>query len=127
MSVAFWFMIAVVATAGLSFAAVVVWLAARARERGDQLRNDTIRKIMESGGSAPALEYMREVERAERARIRNRVRLTGLVTIAVGAGLMAFLAAWVFGAPVYLAGLIPVLVGVALLIFSEFFMRPTNS
>ena len=126
MSAAFWFMIAVVATAGLSFGAVVLWLAASAKERGEQRRSDTIRKIMESGDSAPALEYLRESERAEGSRIRNRVRLTGLVTIAVGAALMAFLAAWVMGAPVYLAGLIPLLVGVALLIFSELFMRPTK-
>lgn len=126
MSAAFWFMISVVATAGLSFAAVVVWLATRAKERGDQRRNDTIRKITESGTSAPALEYLREIERAEASRIRNRVRLTGLVTIAVGAALMAFLAAWAVGAPLYLVGLIPLLVGVALLIFTELFMRPTN-
>jgi hypothetical protein len=126
MSAAFWFMITVVATAGLSFAAVVVWLATRAKERGEQRRNDTIRRIMEAGNSAPALEYLRERERADAARIRNRVRLTGLVSIAVGVGLMLFLAAWVFGAPVYLAGLIPLLVGVALLIFSELFMSPKN-
>ena len=126
MSVAFWFVIAVVGTAGLSFGAVILWLAARAKERGDQRRNDTIRKITEAGNSAPALEYLREVEKADAGRIRNRVRLTGLVTIAVGAALMPILAASVFGAPVYLAALIPLLVGVALLIFSELFMRPTN-
>lgn len=123
MSAAFWFMIAVVATAGLSFAAVVIWLAVRAKERADHRRNDTIRRIAESGDPAPALEYLREIEKAESSRARGRVRLTGLVTIAVGAGLTFFLAAFVVGAPVYLAGTIPLLVGVALLIFSEFMMK----
>ena len=120
---AFWFMIAVVATAGLSFAAVVIWLATKGKEREDQRRSDMIRKIMESGDSKPALEYLREMERVEGSRTRSRVRLTGLVAVAVGAGLMPFLGAVVVGAPVYLVGLIPLLVGVALLIFSELFMR----
>lgn len=126
MSPAFWFMIAVVATVGISFAAVVIWLATRAKEREDQRRSDTIRRIMESGDSAPVLEYLREMERAEWLRTRTKARLTGLVTMAVGAALMFFLAASVSGGPVYLVGLIPLLVGVVLLIFTEFMMKPTN-
>lgn len=126
MSVAFWSMIAVVATAGMSFAAVVIWLATRAKEREDQRRSEVVRRIVESGDASPALEYLREMEKAEASRTRNKIRLTGLVTIAVGMALMPFLAAFVAGAPVYLVGLIPILVGAALLVFSEFMMKPTS-
>jgi len=126
MSAAFWFMVSVVATAGISFTAVVIWLATRAKEREDQNRNETIRRIMETGDSAPVLEYLREVEKAEALRTRNKARLIGLITIAVGVALMFFLAMSVAGAPIYLVGLIPLLVGVALLVFTEFMMKPGN-
>jgi Domain of unknown function (DUF6249) len=124
MSPAFWFMIAVVATAGVSFTAVVIWLAARTKENEDRQRADLVRRIMESGDSRPALEFLREIERVEGSRTRTKARVAGLINIAVGVGLMIFLAQFVVGAPVYLVGMIPLLVGAALLIFSEFMMKP---
>lgn len=125
MSEAFLFMIAVVATAGVSFTALVIWLAMRAKEREDQRRSEIVRQIMESGESKPVLDYLREIERIEGSRVRARIRLTGLISIAVGVALMFVLAATVVGAPFYLAGLIPLLVGMALLIYSELMMKRT--
>lgn len=125
MSAAFWFMIAVVATAGISFTAVVIWLANRAKDREDQHRSDMLRRIVEAGDSAPVLEFLHEIERIEASRARSKARLAGLIAVAVGAGLMFFLAASVVGEPVYLVGLIPLLVGVALLVFSELMSKPS--
>ena len=56
--------------------------------------------------------------------MRTKGCVAGLINIAVGGGLMIFLIALVAGAPVYLVGLIPLLIGVVLLIFSELMMRP---
>ena len=124
MPAAFWFMIAVVGTAGVSFAAVVIWLATRSKMLEEQRRNDLVLRIMESGDSTPAVEFLREIERVEGSRARTKARVAGLISTAVGLALMAFLYMAVAGAPVYLVGLIPLLVGVALLIFSEVMMRP---
>ena len=46
--------------------------------------------------------------------------------MAVGVALMVFLHQLIGGTPVYLAGLIPLLVGVALLVASEFMMKPAG-
>jgi hypothetical protein len=124
MSAAFWFMIAVVATAGIAFVPVVVWLAERTREREAHYRSETVKKIAESGNAVAALEYLREIERAEALRERRKARIGGLITIAVGAALMIFLYQLMPGTAIYLSGLIPLLVGVALLIGSAFMMKP---
>ena len=123
MSVAFWLMIAVVATAGVSFTAVVIWIAARAKQREDEMRGELIRRISESGNSAPATDFLREIERIEGSRARTKARVAGLIMLAVGSALMIFLYALVAGAPVYLVGLIPLFIGVALLIFSELMLK----
>jgi hypothetical protein len=122
----FWFMIAVIVAVSMSFIAVMGWFDHKKKEREAHFRNETIRRIAESGDSSAALEFLRELQRAEALQTRSKARLAGLVTIGAGAGLMFFLAQFVVGAPVYLVGLIPVFVGVALLIFTEFMMKPKS-
>lgn len=128
MSAAFWFMVTVVAAAAMSLVAVLGWLTLRKREREAHYRSEAVRRISESGDSAAALEIIRELQKAEVSRMRNGARIAGLVTIAAGLGLMVFLAAAVVGAqgPIYLVGLIPILVGVALLIFTELIAKPKS-
>lgn len=126
MPAAFWFMIAVVVAVSMSFVAVMGWFDHRKEQREAHFRSETVRRITESGDSSAALEFLRELQRAEALRTRSKARLAGLVTIGAGAGLMFFLFAFVVGSPVYLVGLIPVLVGVALLIFTEVMMRPKH-
>jgi hypothetical protein len=119
-------MIAVVGTAFFAFISVVVWLEGRTKERDAHYRNETVKKITESGNSEAALEYLRSVDVAESVRVRNKVRIGGLVNVAVGVALMTFLHQLVPGTAVYLSGLIALLVGLALLIASEFMMKPAN-
>lgn len=126
MSAAFWFMVTVTFAVTMSFIAVVAWFDHKKKEREARFRDDTVRRITESGDSAAALEFLRETQRAEAQQVRTKARLAGLITIGAGAGLMIFLAGSVDGPPVYLVGLIPALVGVGLLIYSEFMMRPTK-
>ena len=56
----------------------------------------------------------------ERDKKREGMKIGGLINIAVGVGLMIFLRALVQDEPVYLCGLIPGLIGVALLTYALF-------
>ena len=103
-----------------SFVAVVVWSAERRREREAYYRSETIKKIAESGASGAALEFLREAERISNRRIRGGVRLAGLLVMSAGVGVMIFLGALVPHQPVFLAGIIPFLVGASLFGYAQF-------
>ena len=100
-----------------AFTSIATWSDARRREREAFYRSETLKKIADStgpGGTA-ALELLREQDRNAQRRRREDQRLGGLATTAAGVGLLIFLRAIVPHEPVYLVGLIPLLVGVALL------------
>ena len=107
-----------------SFLAVASWSKARFRERQAFYKSETIRKIAESQGGSAALEYLRESDHNAARQRREGQRVAGLVTFAVGVGVMIFLRRVPISpdsgsdSSAYLVGLIPVLVGVALLIYS---------
>jgi nucleoside recognition membrane protein YjiH len=110
-----------------SFIAVAAWADARRREREAYYKSETLKKIAEAqgAGTGSAIEFLREeaLRRAEEKKSAERhrregIKLGGLVTAAVGIGLMIFLRAIEGDKPVYLVGLIPVLIGVALLAYS---------
>ena len=107
-----------------SFLAVAAWLRTRLRERQALYKSETIRKIAESQDGTAALQYLRESEQNAARQRREGQKLGGLITLAVGIGLMIFLRRVPMSpeadrdTSAYLVGLLPVLVGVALLIYS---------
>ncbi len=110
------------AVALFSFVALASWSDARRREREAYYRSETLKKIAETqgaGGNA-ALEFLREEERNAAHRRREGVKLGGLITMAVGIGLMVFLLRVERREPAYMVGLIPLLVGGALLGYAYF-------
>jgi Domain of unknown function (DUF6249) len=117
------------AVALFSFIAVATWAGERRREREAYYRSETLKKITEaqSTGGASALDFLREEERIEARRKREGQKLGGLITMAVGVGMMVFLR----GLPdadarfVYLVGLIPLLIGIVLLVYA-FFLAPRD-
>jgi hypothetical protein len=119
--------LAVSMVAVFSFVSVAVWADNRRKEREAFYRSETVKKIAESqaGGGGSAVEYLREEERIAMRRRREGVRLGGLITAAVGVGLMVFLHGVETVEPAYLMGLIPLLVGVALLSYS-YLMAPKD-
>lgn len=88
------------------------------REREAYYRSETVKKIAELSGGAAALEYLREDEKKSALRRTRAVRLGGMITTASGIALMTFLYAVVRGQEVYLAGLIPILVGLSLIVYA---------
>ncbi len=103
-----------------AFVSVASWADARRRERQAFYRSETIKKIAESSGpgAAAALEAFRDLERLEFRRRAEGQKLGGLVSASVGIGLMIFLRAVDQREPAYLVGIIPILVGLALLCYA---------
>jgi hypothetical protein len=102
-----------------SFLGVASWSEARRKEREAYYRSETLKKIAESSGEGAksALELMREQEKNFAKRRNEGLKIGGLVTAAIGIGVMIFLHGVEREEPVYLAGVIPLLIGVALLIY----------
>lgn len=110
----------VVMVAVFSFIGVVVWSENRRKEREAYYKTETLKKLAEAQGTgaSSAVELVKEEERIARRRRLEGQRLGGLITAAVGIGLMVFLKAVDREHPTYLVGLIPLLVGAALLAYS---------
>jgi hypothetical protein len=117
------------AVALFSFVAVAAWSDARRKEREAYYKSETLKKIAESGtGGGAALEFLREQEKIAERKRREGMKLGGLITAVVGIALMIMLRAMghdpITGVPAgtYLVGLIPLLVGIVLLLYSYMLM-----
>jgi hypothetical protein len=107
-----------------TFTAVVHWSESQRKEREAYYKAETLRRISEASGqgASAAVELLREDERIKASKTREGLKIGGLINVAVGIGLMIFLHALLGGADrqtgsVYLCGLIPGLVGAALLAY----------
>jgi hypothetical protein len=111
-----------------SFLAINGWAEARRKEREAYYRGETLKKIAESSGEAArsAMELLREQEKNAAKRRLEGLKLGGIITAAVGLGVMVLLRGLEHEHPVYLAGLIPLLVGLALLVYA-FVLAPKGS
>lgn len=90
------------------------------REQDVHHRKELLKSLaaMPGGGAEAALQYLREVEQRAEQRRREGIRLGGMITGAAGIGILISVREIVTQAPVYLAGLIPALVGLALVAYS---------
>jgi hypothetical protein len=111
-----------------SFLSVAVWAEARRKEREEYYRNETLKKIAESSGEGAkaAIELLHEQNKTVTKRRLEGMKLGGLITAVVGIGVMALLHGLVHDEPVYLAGLIPLLIGLALLTYT-FILAPKEA
>jgi hypothetical protein len=100
------------------FIPVTSWIDGRRKEREAFYKAETIRRVAESSsqGSNAALQMLLEQERIRRINTREGLKIGGLINIGVGIGLIIFLSQLV-GRQVALCGLIPGLIGVAMLVY----------
>jgi hypothetical protein len=98
----------------------------RRKEREAFYKADTIRRLAESSGEGAraAVEMLKEEDRQSRTKKREGMKIGGLTNIGVGIALLIFLRALIPNEPVYLCGLIPGFVGVALLTYALFLAPP---
>ncbi len=117
------------AIALFSFIAVATWAGERRREREAYYRSETVKRIAETqaAGGGSALEFLREEEKMAFRRKREGQKLGGMITMAVGVGLMIFL----YSVPdadarfAYRVGLIPLFIGLTLVIYA-YFLAPQD-
>jgi len=113
-----------------SFLSVSVWVDGRKKEREAFYRSETLRRITETSGEGAkaAMDMLREDERLKRIKSREGMKVGGLICIAVGIGTTVFFLTLMGvhrGSP-WLAGLIPGLIGVAMLIYVYFLAAPVE-
>ena len=102
-----------------SFLSVAIWAHARRREREAYYKSERVKKIaeMEETGAVSAIELFREEEKSAERRRGEGIKLGGLVSAAIGVGLMVFLRQLKPDRPDYLCGLLPLFIGLALLVY----------
>jgi hypothetical protein len=102
-----------------AFASIVFWTQARRKEREALYHSEALKKVADTAapGATVALEMMREHERIERRKRREARNLVGILCAASGLGLMMFLRVIERREPIFVIGMIPFLVGLALLVF----------
>jgi hypothetical protein len=108
---------------GIAMIVLIVWIGERRKEKEALYRNELLRKIAESQGDAAqrVLDMIHQQDRAKQIRIREGLKLAGLITLAVGIGLIPMLAMLERTEPVWTVGLIPAFVGAALFSYVFFF------
>ena len=113
------------AIALFTFLAVASWADARRKEREAFYRHETFKKMMEQAGgtSQQILDFLRAEELAVQRRRREGLKLGGLITTAVGLGVIVFLKMIEPDKQVFFVGFIPLFIGVVLLVYG-FFMAP---
>jgi multisubunit Na+/H+ antiporter MnhG subunit len=100
------------------------------KEREAFYKAESLRRLTESSGEGAkaAIELLREEEHLRRVKAREGMKIGGLVCMAVGVALVIFM--WGLAktdpeAPIFV-GLIPGLVGVALLVYVYFLAAPVE-
>jgi hypothetical protein len=100
------------------FLPITTWLDSRRKEREAFYKADTMRRVTESStdSAKASVEYLREVSRLEQIKTIEGLKIGGLIMVAVGVGVCILL--WFLtGLPVAAAGVIPLLIGVAMLAY----------
>ncbi|MGD0346499.1 MAG: hypothetical protein ABSA85_07075 [Terracidiphilus sp.] len=111
-----------------TFLSIIFWVSYRKREREAFYKSETLRRITEASGEGAkaAIELLKEDDRLKRINTREGLKIGGLICIAAGIGLTALLLTLegVHPGSPYLVGLIPGLVGFAMLFYVYFLAAP---
>lgn len=119
-----------------SFISIAIWTEARRKEREAYYKAESLRRLAEMPGDGAkyVIEMMREEERnrqmqalSSEAKQNEGMKIGGLVTIGVGVALAVLISSTGGVARGIGVGLIPALIGVALLVYALFLApKPGN-
>jgi hypothetical protein len=114
--------LAVASIALYSYLSIHSYVNGRRKEREAYYKNETVRRLTESQGAGAdgAIALLREEDRLQGLRRLEGIKLGGMITTAVGIGLMIFLGIanddnHLIGVAI---GIVPMMVGIALLIYA---------
>jgi hypothetical protein len=111
------------------FIPTVTWIDSRRKEREAFYKAETFRRMAESSGDGAkaAVEMLREEERVKQVKVREGLKIAGLINVATGLALTVFLHGLLPRAgSVYLCGLIPGFIGLAMLAYVYFLAEPVH-
>ena len=107
-----------------------VRLSSQQKDREAFYRSENLRRITESSGEGAkaAIELLKEEDRLNRIKSREGMKIGGLICVAVGVAMVIFMWAISKTDPdiPYLVGLIPGLIGVALLAYVYLLAAPVE-
>jgi hypothetical protein len=112
------------------FIPLVTYIERRGKEREAYYKAETFRRIAESSGEGAkmAMELLREENRQKQIKMLEGLKVGGLINVGVGIALVIFLRVLLgggTGSP-WLCGMIPGLVGVAMLVYVFYMARPVE-
>ena len=109
--------------AGIVMIIFCVYFGTQRKEKEVLHRTELLRKIAEAPGDAAqrVLDMIRQQEADAQLRRHEGIKLAGLITAAVGIGIMIFISQIEKTKPVWLVGSIPLLVGAAMFSYVMFF------
>jgi hypothetical protein len=109
------------------FLPFTTYLESRRKEREAFYKADTLRRVSEASGDAGkmSIEFLREQNRLVRIQTIEGLKIGGLIMTAVGIGVVALL--WALaGHDVAVCGVIPALIGLAMLAYVYFLAAPVE-
>jgi len=109
------------------FLPITTWLEARRKDREAFYKAETLRRVTDSSpdGAKASIEYLREVNRMTQQKTTEGLKIGGLIMTAIGIGVMVLL--WVIaGHEVAVCGLVPLLMGLAMLAYVYFLAAPVE-
>ena len=107
--------------AGIAMIVLVVFFEEKRKTKQALYRSELLKKVAESQGDTAdkIMEMIRQEELDAKIRKREGIKLGGLVTAAAGLGVIAVLFMLVRTHPVWIAGVVPLLIGLALFIYGQ--------
>jgi hypothetical protein len=110
------------------FIPLVSWIDSRRKEREAFYKADMMRRLAEASGEGAksALELLREEERLKAIKQREGLKIGGVINVGVGVGLMFMLRSLLGVGGPYMVGLIPGLIGVAMLVYVYVMAAPID-
>lgn len=112
------------------FIPLVTFIESRRKEREAYYKAETFRRLAEASGDGAkaAMDLVREEGRQKQIKVIEGLKIGGLINVAVGLALVIFLRSLLGGASAspWLCGLIPGLIGVAMLVYVFALARPID-